>query len=44
MDPNSEINGTLYGIKGIAPGYLEGWRRWEDMAGTGTSCSTEEDG
>jgi len=34
VDPNSEINGTLYGIKGIAPDYLKGRRPWEDMAET----------
>jgi hypothetical protein len=42
MDPNSEINGTLYGIKGITPGYLKGWQPWEDMVGT--SGAGEEDG
>jgi len=33
-DPSSKIKGTLYGIEGIAPGYLEGRRPWEDVDGT----------
>ena len=32
VDPNLEIKGTLYGIQGIASGYLEGRRPWEDVA------------
>jgi hypothetical protein len=53
VDPNSEIKGTLYGIQGVAPSYLEGRRPWEDVAGTSgareedrarTSGSVEEDG
>ena len=34
VDLSSEIKGTLYGIEGIAPGYLEGRRPWEDVDGT----------
>ena len=28
--PSSEIKGSLYGIEGIAPGFLGGRRPWED--------------
>ena len=41
VDPSSEIKGTLYGVKGIAPSYLEGRRPWEDVAGS--SGAGEED-
>ena len=42
VDPSSEIKVSLYGIEGIAPGFLEGQRPWEDPSagredGTGTS-------
>ena len=40
-DPSSE-KGTLYGIEGIALGYLDGRRPWEDVAGT--SAAGDEDG
>jgi len=30
VDPLSEIKGTIYGIKGIAPGFLRERRSWED--------------
>jgi len=30
VDPQSEIKGTIYGIKGIAPGFLRERRPWED--------------
>ena len=42
VDPSSEIKGTLYGIKGIAPGYLEGRRPWEDMPGTSGAGGEDE--
>jgi len=29
-DPQSEIKGTIYGIEGIAPGFLRERRSWED--------------
>ena len=29
-DPQSEIKGTIYGIEGIAPGFLRECRSWED--------------
>jgi hypothetical protein len=41
-DPRFEIKGTLYGIEGIAPGFLEGRRPWEDMAGTSGADGEEE--
>jgi len=41
VDPSLEIKGTLYGNEGIASGYLEGRRPWEDVAGT--SAAGEED-
>ena len=34
VDPSSKIRRTLYGIEGIAPGYLEGRWPWKDVAGT----------
>ena len=30
LDPQSEIKGTIYGIEGIAPGFLRERRPWED--------------
>ena len=42
VDPNLEIKGTLYGTKGIAPGYLEGRRPWEDVAGTSGTSGEDE--
>jgi len=30
VDPQSEIKGTIYGIEGIAPGFLRERRSWED--------------
>jgi len=30
VDPQSEIKGTIYGIDGIAPGFLRERRSWED--------------
>jgi len=30
VDPKSEIKGTVYGIEGIAPGFLRERRPWED--------------
>jgi len=30
VDPQSEIKGTIYGIEGIAPGFLRERRPWED--------------
>lgn len=41
VDPSLEIKETLYGIEGIAPGYLEGRWPWEDMAGS--SSASEDD-
>ena len=41
VDPSLEIKGTLYGIEGIAYGYLEGRWPWEDVAGS--SGAGEED-
>ena len=29
-DPQSEIKGSLYGINGIAPGFLQDRRPWEE--------------
>jgi hypothetical protein len=40
-DPSLEIKGTLYGIEGIAPGYLGGRWPWEDVAGM--SATGEDD-
>jgi len=39
VDPQSEIKGTIYGIDGIAPGFLREHRSWEDRipAEAGTS-------
>ena len=37
VDPQSEIKGTIYGIDGIAPGFLRERRSWEDR------IPTEED-
>lgn len=34
LDLSSEFKGTLYGVEGIAPGYVEGRRPWEDVAGS----------
>jgi hypothetical protein len=42
VDPSSKIKGTLYGIEGIAPGYLEGRRPWEDVAGTSGTSGEDE--
>jgi len=30
VDPQSEIKGTIYGMDGIAPGFLRECRSWED--------------
>ena len=30
VDPQSEIRGTIYGMDGIAPGFLQERRSWED--------------
>jgi len=30
VDPQLEIKGTIYGIEGIAPGFLRERRPWED--------------
>jgi len=35
MDPQSEIKGTIYGIEGIAPGFLRERRTWEDTNAAG---------
>jgi len=43
-DLSLEIKGTLYGIEGIAPGYLEGRRPWEDVAGTSGAGGEDEVG
>jgi hypothetical protein len=43
-DPSSKIKGTLYGIEGIAPGFLEGRRPWEDVAGTSRAGGEDEAG
>ena len=50
-DPRSEIKGTIYGIEGIALGFLEGRRPWEDFstgggdeAGTSSSGEADEPG
>ena len=43
-NPSSEIKGTLYGIEGIAPGYQEGQRPWEDVAGTSSAGGEDEAG
>ena len=34
-DPESEIKGTIYGIKGIAPGFLRDRRLWVDLSTVG---------
>jgi len=34
-DPQSEIKGTIYGIKGIAPGFLRDRRLWVDLSTVG---------
>jgi len=44
VELSSEIKGTLYGIEGIAPGYLEGRRPWEDMAETSGDGVEDEAG
>ena len=43
-DLSSEVKGTLYGIEGIAPRYLEGRRPWEDVAGTSGAGGEDEAG
>ena len=35
VDPHSEIKGTIYGVEGIASGFLEGRRPWEDLSSDG---------
>jgi len=35
MDPRSEIKGTVYGIEGIAPGFLRDRRPWVDLSTVG---------
>jgi len=49
MDPQSEIKGTIYGIEGIAAGFLRERRPWEDhkpakedKAGTSGGGATDE--
>jgi len=47
-DPSSAIKGSFYGIEGIAPGFVEGRRPWEDLSaggadGAGTSGGGEAD-
>ena len=51
VDPQSEIKGTVYGIEGIAPGFLRERRPWEDHkpteedeAGTSGGDATNETG
>jgi len=51
VDPQSEIKGTIYGIEGIAPGFLRERRPWddhkpseEDEAGTSGGGATDETG
>jgi len=51
VDPQTEIKGTIYGIEGIAPGFLRERRPWEDQnaaeedeAGTSGSGDTGESG
>ena len=44
VDLSSEVKGTLYGIEGIASGYLEGRRPWEDVAGTSGTGGDDEAG
>ena len=34
-DPQSEIDGTIYGIEGIAPGFLRDRRPWVDLSTVG---------
>jgi hypothetical protein len=41
-DPSPKIKGTLYGIEGIAPGYLKGRLPWEDVAGTSGASGEDE--
>jgi len=44
-DPRSKIKGTIYGIEGIAPGFLEGRRPWEDLStGGGDEAGTSSGG
>ena len=43
-DTSSEIKGSLYGIEGITPGYLEGRRSWEDVARTSGAGGEDEAG
>jgi hypothetical protein len=48
VGPPSEIKGTIYGNEGIALGFLEGRRPWEDLCagggdGAGTSGGGEAD-
>jgi hypothetical protein len=35
VDPQSEIKGTLYGVDGIAPWFLQDRRPWEDLSTDG---------
>ena len=49
VDPQSEIKGTIYGIEGISPGFLQERRPWEDHkpseddeAGTSGGGATDE--
>ena len=51
VDPQSEIKGTIYGIEGIAPGFLRDRQPWvdlstvgEDKAGTSGGGDTGETG
>jgi len=51
VDPQSEIKGTIYGIDGIAPGFLRERRSWEDRipaeedeAGTSSGGGASETG
>ena len=44
-DRRSEIKGTIYGIEGIASGFLDGRWPWEDLsAGGGNEARTSGDG
>jgi len=44
VDPGSELKGTLYGIEGIAPGFFEGRRPWEEVAGASGVGGEDEAG
>jgi hypothetical protein len=42
VDLSSEIKGTLYGNEGIALGFLEGRRLWEEVAKTSSAGKEDE--